>query len=120
DGCPCDVSLDRADNIEYNDVWHFGSPTHPQTRELLARELVAVAARVPYIEKAPPLSPELEDEIPRPRRLTPDQLKEMSSQLPSEWGFLSSRPAAGDPRPPQLAQPREDPNARRVPFAAIP
>jgi hypothetical protein len=119
-GCFWDASLDRAENLHYNNVWHFGSPTHPQTRELLARELALVAARVPYVEKVPPLPPELEDEIPKPRRLTPDQVKQMPSQLPSEWSFLNSRTAAGEPRPPQLAQPAENPKARQVPFAVIP
>lgn len=112
--------MNRADNIRCTNVWHFGLPTHPQTRELLARELAVVAARVPYVEKVPPLPPELEDEIPRPRRLTPEQLRRMSPQLPTEWSFLDSRSAIGEAPPPPLARPRENPNARRVPFAIIP
>lgn len=114
------AEMDRADNIHYDNVWHFGSPTHPQTRNLLARELAVVAARVPYVEKVPPLPPEIEDEIPLPRRLSPDQLRQMSSQLPPEWNFLNSRTTSGDPPLQQLAQPSINPNARRVPFAAIP
>jgi hypothetical protein len=113
-------AYDRAENICYNDVWHFGSPTHPQTRELLARELVALAARVPYHDKPPPLPPELENEIPLPRRLTPDQLQQTSSYLPSGWNFLDSRSGSVELRPPPLARPTENPNAKRVPFALIP
>ena len=112
--------MDRAENLRYTNVWHFGLPTHPQTRELLARELAVVAARVPYVQKAPPLRPELEEEIPRPRRLSSDQLRQMSAQLPSEWSFLNSRSAVGEAPPPKLAQPPEKPAGQRVPFAIIP
>lgn len=112
--------MDRADNIRYANVWHFGLPTHPQTRELLARELAVVAARIPFVEKVPPLPPELEEEIPQPRRLKPDQLRQMSSQLPSEWSFLNSRSAINESPPPKLAQPPEKPSGQRVPFAIIP
>lgn len=112
--------MDRADNVRYGDVWHFGLPTHPRTREMLTRELAVVAARVPYVQKVPPLSPEIEEEIPRPRRLTPDQLRETSSQLPPEWSFLNSRNAAGEPPPPRLARPDEKRKVQRVPFAIVP
>jgi hypothetical protein len=112
--------MDRAENLRYTNVWHFGLPTHPQTRELLARQLAVVAARVPFVEKVPPLPPELEEEIPRPRRLSSDQLRQMSAQLPSEWSFLNSRSAAGEAPPPKLAQPPEKPAGQRVPFAIIP
>jgi hypothetical protein len=112
--------MDRAENIRCNDVWHFGLPTHPRTRELLARELAVVAARVPYAEKIPPLPPELENEIPRPRRVTTDQLRQMSAHLPSEWTFLNSRSAVGEPPPPKLAQPSEKPAIQRLPFNILP
>jgi len=114
------ATIDRANNLHYSNVWHFGSPTHPRTRELLARELAVVAARVPYVQKAPPLPPEVEEEIPLPRRLAPEQVRKMSSQLPSEWSFLSSRAATADAPPPQLAQPVRNSKARRIPFATIP
>lgn len=112
--------MDRADNIRYGDVWHFGLPTHPKTRAMLARELAVVAARVPYVEKVPPLSPELEDDIPRPRRLSPEELRQMTSQVPSEWSFLTSRSATGDPPPPPLAQPDEKRKTPRIPFSIVP
>ncbi|HEY7329611.1 MAG TPA: hypothetical protein VH592_18375 [Gemmataceae bacterium] len=112
--------MDRAENIRCTNVWHFGLPTHPQTRELLARELAAVAARVHYVEKAPPMRPEIENEIPLPRRLTPGQLQKMSQQVPSEWSFLNSRSAIGESPAPKEAQPPEKPSGKRVPFAIIP
>jgi hypothetical protein len=114
------ATMDRAENLHFTNVWHFGSPTHPRTRELLARELAVVAARVPYVEKVPPLPPELEDEIPQPRKVTPEEVRRMSSQLPPEWSFLTSRPATGDPAPPPLARPTANNNNQRAPFVILP
>ncbi len=114
------ATMDRAENIHYSNVLHFGSPTHPRTRELLARELAVVAARVPYVEKVPTLPPEWQEEVPMPRRLPPEQLQQLSSQLPPEWSFLNSRTAYKEPPPPRLAQPTANSNARRVPFSALP
>ncbi len=119
-GCLWNASMDGADNVSCSQAWHFGAPTHPRTRELLSRELAAVAARVPYTEKVPPLSPELEEEIPRPRRLTPELPGKMSAPLPPEWSFLNPRSAAGEPPPPPLAQPDEKRKTPRIPFAIAP
>jgi hypothetical protein len=78
-------TMDRAENIQVTDVWHFGSPTHPKTVELLSRELAAVAASVPA---EVPADPEPEPETaPTPRPVT--------AQAPAhgeEWDFL--KPAA--------------------------
>jgi pimeloyl-ACP methyl ester carboxylesterase len=46
EGCIRDARIDRADNIRYSDVWHFGTPTHSRTRELLSRELAAAARKI--------------------------------------------------------------------------
>ncbi len=35
--------MDRAENLNLTDVYHFGSPTHPETLALLTRELSAIA-----------------------------------------------------------------------------
>jgi hypothetical protein len=37
-------TLEGAENLELSGVWHYGAPTHPQTLEMLACELAAVAA----------------------------------------------------------------------------
>ena len=113
-------TMDRAINMHVTNVWHFGSPTHPRTRELLARELAVVASHVSYDDKAPPIPAEWEDEIPQPRRLTPEQAQQLSSQLPPEWRFLNSRSAYGEAPPPKLAQSVQDRTARRVPFSVLP
>lgn len=35
--------LDSAENIVISDAWHFNTPTHPQTLQVLERELLALA-----------------------------------------------------------------------------
>ncbi len=114
------TTMDRADNRHFTNVWHFGSPTHPQTRELLARELAVVAARVPYVEKAPPPPRPPLEEAPRPRPLNMDQVRKMTAELPSEWTFLNSRSAYGEPPPPARARPTRSRSAKRIPFSALP
>ncbi len=42
--------LDDATNLNYDDVWHFGSPSHLQTLQVLAEQLAIVAGRVPVAE----------------------------------------------------------------------
>jgi pimeloyl-ACP methyl ester carboxylesterase len=110
------TTLDGANNVHYDNVWHFGSPTHPQTLELLARELAIVAGRVPYVEKVPP---SLLEEAPRPRPLRADQVRKMPP-VPPEWDFLDSRSAYKEPLPPDLAQPARTSSVKRVPFALRP
>jgi hypothetical protein len=112
------AQMDRADNHHFTDVWHFGSPTHRKTRELLAYELAVVASRVPFIEFVSPPPPEFEV-APRPRPVTPEEVQKMSSGLPAEWNFLASRSATADPGTPVLAQPAHS-TSRRVPFSALP
>jgi len=74
------TTLDNADNINYDNVWHFGSPTHPQTLEVLAQQLREVASRVPFVERS---YPELET-APTPRPV----VQPTSSQR-DEWDFLA-------------------------------
>jgi hypothetical protein len=110
------ATMDRADNIHYGNVWHFGSPTHPKTLELLSRELAVVAGRVPYIEKTPPPFP---DELPRPRPLKANQARKMP-EVPPEWNFLDARSAYGEPLPPEIVQVPVKSSVKRVPFALRP
>jgi hypothetical protein len=90
------TTLDRADNIHYNNVWHFGSPTHPQTLQMLARELAIVAARVPIVERVPDVS----KYGPQPRPYTAPP-----APLPPPWKFLEPRQPTDDPAPPENAPP---------------
>jgi hypothetical protein len=49
--------MDRAENIHETDVYHFGSPSHPYSVELLTRELAEVASHVAVVEDGPPPLP---------------------------------------------------------------
>jgi predicted esterase len=90
--------LEGADNLTYGDVWHFGSPSHPRTLELLVDELAKVAARVPVVvQEPPPLMPGGE-EAPTPRPIVPSK-----AERRDEWDFL--KPANPDevaPSPRQM------------------
>ncbi|MFL5245021.1 MAG: hypothetical protein ACJ8FY_23210 [Gemmataceae bacterium] len=73
--------LDRAENIQVKGVWHFGSPTHPKTLELLESELAQVASRVTVVEISE--KPRPQDAEPTPRVMPP------AVQGPrDDWDFL--------------------------------
>jgi hypothetical protein len=72
--------MDRAENIHETDVFHFGSPTHPATLEVLIRELVIVAQRVPVLPP-PPMAPPFLSPIPQGTGL-------ISPAKRGEWDFL--------------------------------
>ena len=78
-------TLDDAVNLNYSDVYHFGSPTHERTLGLLAAELTEVAGRVPVVEyQLPPF----EQQAPTPRPLAPES---SAKQVEDEWDFLKVR-----------------------------
>jgi hypothetical protein len=60
-------SIDGAENVHLGDAWHFGSPGHLHTRNLLEEELVQVACRVPYVQRKPVL--QWEEQAPAPTPL---------------------------------------------------
>jgi len=75
-------TLDRAENLQEPDVWHFGTATHPHTLNLLAHELATVAARVTYVERSIPASDIETAPTPRPIPApTPTDKRD-------EWDFL--------------------------------
>jgi len=84
------ANVPGAENHVVDDVWHFGTPTHPQTLRILEQELGAVAERVPVVQTLPVTGPGAMPVLPPP--------------LPAGWGFL--RPdghARGAERPPPMA-----------------
>jgi hypothetical protein len=93
------TTLDNAENVNYKDCFHFGSPSHPYTLETLARELAVVAERVP-VPPAPDDLPPLQ-ESPRPRPLQPMPHAD-ESPARDDWDFLKP----GDV--PELPQPRKE------------
>ncbi len=78
--------LEGADNLNYGDVWHFGSPTHPKTLDVLAEELVKVAARIPVVLHEPPAW-HPDEEAPRPR---PAETRKKGPR--DAWDFLKPGP----------------------------
>ena len=92
-------NLDRAENVQVPDVWHFGSPTHPETLQTLARELAVVASLVPLQEPVDPSQPAAEGEPVPGKPFLPVSRK----RVRGEWDFLKP---VSQLRPPQpLAQP---------------
>jgi hypothetical protein len=74
-------TLDRAENLQEPDVWHFGTATHPHTLNLLAHELATVAARVTYVERSVPIATIDPEPTPRP-------IPAPMSTKADEWDFL--------------------------------
>jgi hypothetical protein len=117
------AQMDRAENLRAPGVWHFGSPTHPVSLKVLARELARVAATVPVIEEPPdvpppeeaptprPLKPQA-DELPPPRRLPPPEELPPPRPVPppketahhGEWDFLKPVSSLQPTIPPPLPE----------------
>jgi hypothetical protein len=108
------TSLPDADNIRYNDVLHFGSPTHSHTLQLLASELALVAARVPVPVPAEP--PPQEEALPRPRQLH-QPMPPADPEARDDWDFLkpSNVPAPSPPRTEDARFKRSSPISRPDP-----
>jgi hypothetical protein len=77
------ATLDRAENIHLTNVWHFGSPTHPDTLDALARGMSVVADSLPV----PETSVRAEEAGPTPR---PVVARPRVGR--SEWDFLRPIP----------------------------
>jgi hypothetical protein len=103
------AQLEGAENLHVTDVFHFGSPTHKQTLEVLRRELPVVAARVHFTAPAGEPFPRDESEIgPTPR---PVQMPEAQGRR-DEWDFL--KPEQGIDRSRMPPRPAKDEGARTV------
>ena len=71
---PDECEIPEAENRRYDDVWHFGTVTHPDTLRMFVRELAQVALRVPlttHIPSAPPAKGVLPAPRPAPEMLPP-------------------------------------------------
>jgi hypothetical protein len=85
--------FDDAVNVEYEDVYHFGSPTHPHTLGMLNEELTLIASRVPVVLRVPPPVQQLSP--PRPVMPPVDD-----APLGGEWNFMrDDLPMLPPPRP---------------------
>lgn len=113
-------TIEEGENHKYRDAWHFGAVTHPQTVQLLARELADVARRVPIVQYTPLPTPD--GPLPAPATLPPP-----TPVPPDEWGFLKpdnhalglpgGKPAllAVETPPATLGQPEPPPGTPRPP-----
>jgi hypothetical protein len=77
------AQFDNGENINLEDVWHFGSPTHPRTIEVLTQDLIDIAWSVPIIEPVKPDDKSTPDAEPTPRPVMPRAEAE-----PKGWEFL--------------------------------
>jgi hypothetical protein len=76
-------TLDRAENVQVMGRWHFGSPSHPFTLQVLAQDLAEIAAQVPVPVTAEQQMPLWDETAPAPRKI--------QSRKPAprdEWDFL--------------------------------
>ncbi len=79
----------EAENVRYDDVYHFGTVTHPKTLRMLVRELGEVALRFPVVTDAPPVVPGVI--VPTPQMLPAPK----PTTKRGEWDFLQPDGNAG-------------------------
>jgi hypothetical protein len=81
-------------------VWHFGGPSHPETLDVVRRELTVLASTVPVVELPPPASPFQPEGLPAPHA-QPQHAQESGDG----WDLLT--PASQLREPPSLTTPKE-------------
>ncbi|GBD36635.1 hypothetical protein HRbin36_01760 [bacterium HR36] len=90
-------AIDGADNVKCQDVWHFGTPNHPETRRRLAEALAEITGKIPVPQ--PPAS------IWRPAaRLTAQSTSATATPQTALPARFTSQPAGGT-TPPAYIQP---------------
>jgi hypothetical protein len=94
--------MDGAINIHETDVWHFGSPTHPRTLEVLSQELARVASSVPV-----PQTEALKSVMAIPEEPTPRPSTASTAAKRDDWDFLKpvSRIKVSPERVPESGSP---------------
>jgi hypothetical protein len=75
--------MDRAENYHERGVWHFGSPTHPNTIAALTRHLAEIGASITYEPKPEPVATAMYQDEPTPRAVAA-----VASDDGAEWDFL--------------------------------
>jgi hypothetical protein len=76
--------FDNAENFHLPDVWHFGSPTHKVTLEVLTRDLATVVRNTCAAAKPLPQPGEPELPMPRPAASVPGAADEWSFIKPND------------------------------------
>jgi hypothetical protein len=88
-----------AENVRLPDSWHFGSPGHARTKELLAREVANAAAAVPVPEMPTQPMPTISGEP------TPRPVKALKTSMRDNWDFLKPVARLDEPRSPAAEVP---------------
>jgi hypothetical protein len=94
------ATLDGAENINLDDVWHFGSPSHARTIETLTRQMAAVAGDVPVPQpEETAVVPGFSDEP------TPRPALSRGASKRDDWDFLKP---VSRLKPPREESPTDD------------
>lgn len=81
--------IDRAENINIPEVYHFGTVTHPETCRALARHLAELAANIPIEDKPEaPIAPLDDAPMPPPIMTHTAQKPSETPASSGDWGFL--------------------------------
>lgn|SRR5262245_11707851 len=92
-------TLDRAENVQVMGRWHFGSPSHPFTLQVLAQDLAEIASQIPVPVLPQHQMPPWDETAPMPRKV--------ESRKPAprdEWDFLKPVPRLGEQPASQTAR----------------
>lgn len=93
------ATMQRAENVQVLGRWHFGSPSHPFTLQVLAQDLAEIASEVPVHMPPQPQMPPWDETAPTPRRIEARKPAQRD-----EWDFLKPVSTLGEA--PELAHPR--------------
>jgi hypothetical protein len=95
--------MDRAENVQVKGRWHFGSPSHPYTLQVLAQDLAEIASSIPIPVSPDHQMPPWEETAPTPRKL-----ETRKSEPRDQWDFLKPVSRLGElplPKPTPVAPP---------------
>ena len=90
---------DYAENVRLTDSWHFDSPMHPTTIEILDNELLRIASAVPVVT---PVAPEKSMPLAFEPEPTPRPVRQSTASSRDSWDFLKpaqTLTSKSDPRP---------------------
>lgn len=91
-------TLDRAENVQVRGRWHFGSPSHPFTVQVLAQDLAEIASSVPIPIEHQQQRPPWDETVPKPRKL-----ESRKPEKRDEWDFLKPVSRLGEQQLPEPA-----------------
>jgi hypothetical protein len=93
------ATMQCAENVQVLGRWHFGSPSHPYTLQVLAQDLAEIASEVPVPMPAQPQMPPWDETAPKPRRVEARKPAQRD-----DWDFL--KPVSNLSESPELTSPK--------------